>query len=305
MKKAVKIVSACATLLLAAGLGAMVYSQKSVEDSVPTVSVIDIPQTAAVTEAPTTIPVYDDYTPSEMGVTEKAKMLLKQNKDIAGWIKIDNTYVDYPVFKDPGEIPEGVPYYGGQAYVANDFYLHHNMKRDYEFAGELFMDYRDNFGGVESAQSENIVIYGHNMLNLTMFGSLRNYYGDYKFIDKAQFIELSSNYKDYDYVIFACSVTGGSWYEDFTYWNMEELDDKKTFDYYVENVRQKQLFETDVDVEYGDKLLTLSTCYSDIGNRRFIIVARRLRDGETAGDMSTIQRTKDDKPKETDKDTDS
>ena len=48
-----------------------------------------------------------------------------------------------------------------------------------------------------------------------------------------------------------------------------------------------------IDVKYGDKLLTLSTCYSDEDNSRFIIVARRLRPGEVAGDMSTIERTEE------------
>lgn len=51
------------------------------------------------------------------------------------------------------------------------------------------------------------------------------------------------------------------------------------------------MLDTGIDVQYGDKLLTLSTCYANEDNSRFIVVARRLRDGEVAGDLSTIQRT--------------
>ena len=51
------------------------------------------------------------------------------------------------------------------------------------------------------------------------------------------------------------------------------------------------MLDTGIDVQYGDKLLTLSTCYANEDNSRFIVVARRLRDGEVVGDLSTIQRT--------------
>lgn len=296
MSKTAKIILTCAVFLIAVGLGIILFVlNKPEEQDMPVSTVPTTATTTITTEAttePTTVPSYD-YVPSENGMTEKAKVLLKQNKDIAGWIKIEDTNVDYPFFKDPGEIPEGVSYYGGEAYGVNDFYLHHDSNRNYEFAGSLFMDYRDDFGGVEDLQSENIVIYGHNMANNTMFGSIRRYRQDYSFFEKSPFIQISSNYKDYDYVICGCIITSGNWYADFTYWNLEELDTKEDFDYYMDNVRAKQLFDTGVDVEYGDKLLTLSTCYANEDNSRFLVVARRLRKGESAEDLSTIERTEE------------
>jgi hypothetical protein len=249
------------------------------------------PVTVASTE-PTTLPTYD-YVPSEKGMTEKAKMLLKQNKDIVGWIKIDQTKVDYPIVKDPGEIPEGVAYYGGEEYEVNSYYLEHGVDRQLHREGAMFMDFRDNFGSVEDEQSENIVIYGHNMANNTMLGSIRRYRQDYEFFKAAPFIELSSNYRDYDYVICCCAITSGHTYTDFGYWDMEELDDEETFNKYINLARGRQLFDTGVDVKYGDKLLTLSTCYADEDNSRFIIIARRLRDGEKSGSLDTIERTEE------------
>ena len=74
---------------------------------------------------------------------------------------------------------------------------------------------------------------------------------------------------------------------------MEELDDEEIFNEYIDLARGRQLFDTGVDVKYGDKLLTLSTCYADEDNSRFIIIARRLRDGEKAGDLSTVERTEE------------
>lgn len=295
MSKTAKIISACTALLLAVGLGILAYINRPQEQEIPTVSETTAPPVATmevITTEPVALPVYD-YIPSETGMTEQAKMLLRENKDIAGWLKIEGTNVDYPFLKDPGEIPEGVAYYGGTAFDANDYYLHRDLDGSYKFEGSLFMDYRNNFAGIEEEQSENIIIYGHNMANNTMFGSIRRYRQDPNYYEKYPFIEISSNYKDYDYVICACMITGGNWYSDFLYWNMGELDTEEDFNYYMDSVREKQLFDTGIDVKYGDKLLTLSTCYADEDNSRFCIIARRLRDGESAEDLSTVERTEE------------
>jgi hypothetical protein len=74
---------------------------------------------------------------------------------------------------------------------------------------------------------------------------------------------------------------------------MEELDDEATFNEYMDKARSRQLFDTGVDVKYGDKLLTMSTCYADEDNSRFIVIARRLRDGESADDLATVKRTEE------------
>ena len=290
VKSKVRLIAACGALAAAAGLSMAAFfgcSDKKEDNIVGKAE----PVTEMTTE-PTTLPTYD-YVPSEKGMTERAKMLIKQNKDIVAWIKIDQTKVDYPVVRDPGEIPAGLPYYGGEEYEVNSYYLEHGVDRELHREGALFMDFRDDFGSVEENQSENIVIYGHNMANNTMFGSIRRYRQDYDFFEAAPFIELSSNYRDYDYVICCCCITSGHTYTDFGYWDMEELDDEETFNEYINLARGRQLFDTGVDVKYGDKLLTLSTCYADEDNSRFIIIARRLRDGEKSGSLDTIERTEE------------
>lgn len=292
MNKTAKIISACGAFVLVVGLGVFAYISIPKEQDIPVASIATAaPTTVPPTEPPTTepviLPVYD-YVPSEEGMTGQAKALLKQNKDMIGWLKIEGTNVDYPVLKDPGEIPAGIAYYGGNAYAANEYYLHSDIDGSYKFAGSLYTDYRNNFGGIEDEQSENIIIYGHNMANNTMFGSIRRYRQDPSYFNKYPFIQFSSNYKEYDYVIVTCLITGGNWYSDFIYWDMEELDTEADFNYYMDCVREKQLVDTGIDVEYGDKLLTLSTCYADEDNSRFLIIARRLRDDETT-DLATIK----------------
>jgi len=304
MNKPAKIVSACAACGIAVALGAYVYKLNSGENDVPTFSsVVESTVPPAATEEPVTEPEPElpanwaegmKYVPSNTGMTDRAKQLLKLNPDIIGWIKIDNTICDYPVVIDPGEVEEGSPFYGPEAYIPDSYYLDHDLDRSYKRSGTLFLDYRDVFGSNEEEQSENLVIYGHNMADNTMFGSIRRYRQDYDFYDVSPFIELSSNYRDYEYVIFAFLITSGSYdATDFHYWNMEELDTKEDFDFFVDRCKSWAMLDTGVDVQYGDKLLTLSTCYADEDNSRFLVVARRLRDGEVPGDMSTIVHTEE------------
>ncbi len=290
MDKKAKTIAACAGALVLIGAGVITYTVTRKDNEEPVSQSV-----AEVTEAPTeapTVPLYD-YVPSEEGMTERAKMLLKKNKDVVGWIRIPNTDVDYPFVRDPGAIPAGKDYYGGEAYEENSYYLDHDLDGSFLRCGTLFMDWRDRFGADEDDQSENIIIYGHNMANNTMFGSLRRYRQDFDFYEQAPFVQLSSNYRDYDYVICGFLITSGNWYSDFLYWNMEELDNEKEFKEFMDTVHARQMYDTGVDVKYGDKLVTLSTCYADEDNSRFIIVARRLRDGEVAGDLNSIERTEE------------
>lgn len=301
MREYGKIIISGAAFLIAAGLGATACanSKRDKENPTPPTEAI---QTTEATTVPATMPIYDSYVPSPDGVAEKSELMLKKNKNYAGWIRINNTPVDYPFLKDPGEIQEGQPYYDNEFHNPNSFYLHKNFERDYEFAGSLFMDYRNNFGASEDMQSDNILIYGHNMMNLTMFGSFRNYYNNPTFWESAAFIELSSLYADYDYVVCGNAITSGYKESDFVYWDMEEFEDEEDFDFFIGKLKEKQAFDSGVDVDYGDKLLTMSTCYgASETNMRFILVARRLRDGEVAGDMSTIERSDEYKEKQKEK----
>lgn len=294
MNKIAKIITACATCAAAAGLCVYVISL-SKDNGVPTFSNVEETEQVTVETGPV-LPerladVYD-YIPSPTGMTEKAKLLLKQNKDYIGWISIDGTKVDNPIVLDPGQINPGEGY-GDESYEPNFYYLDHDFYGDPYRAGTLFMDYRNVFGSSENDQSENLIIYGHNMANNEMFGSLRKYRQDYSFYDESPFVELSSNYEDYQYIIFGLTITSGNWYSDFRYWDMEELDTEEEFNYYVDTIKSGSMVDTGVDVKYGDKLLTLSTCYVDADNSRFLVVARRLRDNEIPYDVSSIDRTEE------------
>lgn len=228
---------------------------------------------APVTEPPTepTLPDIENFSEPKKGLTELAKVLLEQNKDTVGYIRINDTHIDYPVV---------------QCKEDNDYYLHKGFDGEYNFAGVIYMDYRNIFEANEEKQSENIVVYGHNMLNDTMFADLHNYRTDEEFYAKNPIIEFSSNYEDYQYVIFSYFTTYGdygksAYGDEFAYWDMEELDTKEDFDDYVSVCKERAIKDTGIDVQYGDKLLTLQTCHLDEDNSRMLVVARRLRPNET------------------------
>lgn len=243
--------------LFAAGCG------ERIDQTASTVG-ITTPTTETPTEAPTAAPE----------LTERAKKLLAQNPDTVGYITIDGTQVDNPVVQT----------------VDDEYYLDHGFDGQEFRAGTVFMDCTDVFGADPETWSENIILYGHNMADNTMFGSLRRYRQDPSYYKESPFITFSSNYADYTYVMFGLIITGGDADSDFLYWNMEELDDKATFDSYVNSVESKNMIDNPIDVQFGDDILTLSTCYSDEDNSRFLIVARRLREGEdTASLLATIQ----------------
>ena len=299
MSRPKKIIAACAACAAAVGLGVFTVIINRSDKEVPTYSSVEEPTQAAVQEKGDPLPdnwsqLYE-YVPSPSGITPRAQALLHVNKDIIGWITIDGTPIDYPFVLDPGEVTQDsddFAYYGYQEYIPDEYYLDHDLDGSYLRCGTLYADYREVFAGTDKDHSENMVIFGHNMANNSMFGSLRRYRQDSSFYETAPFIKLSSNYRDYDYVIFAYLITSGSYNAtEFRYWNMEELDTQEEFDFYLDCCHQAQMLDTGIDVNSSDKLLTLSTCYADEDNSRFLVVARRLRDGEVAGDLSSIQRT--------------
>ena len=195
-----------------------------------------------------------------------SKSMRQYNSDSVGWIKIEGTKVDNPLVQCED----------------NAFYLDTGFNHKPYRAGTVFMDYRNLFGFGQENWSDNIILYGHNMANNEMFGSLRRYRQDLTYYQTHQFIDLYSNFEHATYVICALPITYGGADADWRYWDMEEFKDEEQFNTYMKYAKDQSVTKIDVDVKYGDKLLTLSTCYSDADNSRFLVIARKLRDGETA-----------------------
>lgn len=235
--------------------------------------------------------IYDIYTPEyipeveeiEENTPEKyyeklvsAQKLLDINPEIIGFMTIP-TVNGEPIVKLPVM----------QA-ADNSKYLNINAKGNESRAGALFLDYRNNFDRVENhhlavKNSDNLVVYGHNMADESMFGALKYYYRNYDYYDNHPIIYFSSNYENYAYKIFAFFMLDA---EDntetkFNCWNKFDFENEEDFYNFVNEAKRRTIRTNNIDVEYGDQLLTLSTCNTLLGDRgRLILLARKVRAGE-------------------------
>ena len=222
------------------------------------------------TEPPTdtTEDVYEVYS-----LLPEAEYLLSMNPDTVGYIQIPETEIYYPVVQRRDD--------------ENQYYLTRNFFGDTAKAGSIFLDYRNKFDYVEDGRkiyenSQNLIIYGHNMHDYSMFGSLKYYINNVHYYDEHPIVELNSNYRYYQYKIFGMIIVDVDDETDtrFDYWNKLNFDDEKDFYDYVNEIKRRSVRLTDVDVKYGDQLLTLSTCNSTFSEGRLAVFARLVRPGE-------------------------
>lgn len=180
----------------------------------------------------------------------------------------------------------------------NDYYLRHNVRGTWVRSGSLFADYRNKITPEET--SGNIVIYGHNMTQadptIDHFGILCKYFNydknqadksDITFYKQHPTLTFSTLYDTNEYKIFGAimvnteTVAG----DVFRYHNIHNFANKSEFDEFVAGILDRSCFiNPDVDLRYGDELLTLSTCifgYGDAARSRFVVFARKTRDGES------------------------
>ncbi len=226
------------------------------------------------TEPPTEDTSYEYY-----GMMASAKNLIEINPDVAGWISIPDTKISYPLMqrKHPDE-GETEP---------NDYYLTRNIRKEETRAGSIFLDYRANFDYVvdhrlQAPNTQNLVVYGHNMRDYSMFGSLKEYVNTAGYYEAHPIVELNSNYRKYVYKIFAMIIVDidDETETKFDYWNKLDFADEADFYNYVNELKRRTIRTTEVDVKYGDSLLALSTCNGTFEEGRLVIYARLVREGE-------------------------
>lgn len=185
------------------------------------------------------------------------KALYAENPDTIGWLRIDGTGIDNVVMYAPDEI---------------DKYLHTDFYGKYSYRGCLFVDeYCDILS------SDNLIIYGHNMKDYSMFGSLM-YYVSEDFYRQHKLISFDTIYEKQTYEIVAAIKTElvpeGS--DGFKYYEYTGSGDEASFSEYVKFIEENKLYDTDAELSPGDKILTLSTCAYHSEDGRFIVVARKI-----------------------------
>ena len=185
-----------------------------------------------------------------------------ENADLVGWLEIDGTEINYPVLQSDSE-------------EDSQFYLTHSFAKKKDKNGSLFMDYRNDFVDRDT----NIIIYGHNMKNGAMFGSLKKYL-DKDYLEKHAKIRFDTIYERGFYKVIGAFLSEVSYQDEYTfrYYNFLNANNKSEFEAFAVNVMQLDaLKQGTLDAKYGDQLLTLSTCSSYTDEGRMFIIAKRIK----------------------------
>ncbi|MFG6330092.1 MAG: class B sortase [Lachnospiraceae bacterium] len=202
---------------------------------------------------------YNDTDIPLSDILPEYRKIYKTNSDLAGWIVIDGTDINYPVV---------------QSKVYQEFYLDHNFDGEEDNAGSVFADARNDL----MLPDDNIIIYGHNMKDGSMFGTLQ-YYLDKDYYNKHNMLSFDTLHKHGTYKIAVVGLSKISEESDgtFKYYDFINADSKKAFKKYVENIKKLEAYDTGISLEYGDKLVTLSTCNSVEKDGRLFIVAKEVK----------------------------
>lgn len=185
---------------------------------------------------------------------EKYRALFDQNSDFVGWISIDDTNINYPVMWTPNN---------------PNYYLKHSFEKEYSDYGVPYIDE----DCVMMGESNNYVIYGHHMKNETMFHDLCNY-ASKDFYDEHPIIKFDTLFGFGEYQIVAVFRFDTN-NDTFRYNQFTDMDEEH-FKNFMNSVHLRQLYDTGVDAEYGDHLITLSTCEYTYTNGRFVVVAKKV-----------------------------
>ncbi len=175
--------------------------------------------------------------------------LISMNSECFGWISIAGTNINYPVMHTPSNPQK---------------YLNKNFYGEYSYSGTPFLDSRC------SADSTNLIIYGHHMNNGTMFADLCNY-TDYSYFTEHPTVVLETKDGAFAYSVFSVMKvkSDDDWYKFLT----TDLD--KTYEKWVSYAKTKSLYNTKITPVYGQQILTLSTCYGYNQDDRILVLAVR------------------------------
>ena len=184
--------------------------------------------------------------------------LYLQNNDMVGWIKIEDTKINYPVMQSKDN---------------PNFYLKHGFDKAYTDYGCPYI--QENCDA--DIPSDNLIIYGHNMKDSSMFSGLMNY-TDKSFWESHKTISFDTLTEKCDYEIIAAfkTVVYTDSPESFKYYQFINADTGDEFNAYITKCKELALYDTGVTAEYGDKLITLSTCEYSRNNGRMVVVAKKI-----------------------------
>lgn len=200
------------------------------------------------------VEVIDTNTGTHAWVLPEYAELFAMNPDMVGWIVIEDTTVNYPVMQTPDR---------------TDYYLYRDFYKKDSKHGCIYAREQCDVN-----TSDNVVIYGHRMKDGSMFNNLLHY-GKFDYYESHKYIQFDTLTERHTYEILAVFKTVAT-ERGFDYHLFNDAADAADFDEFVAECKALSLYDTGVDAQYGDKLITLSTCEYSQDNGRMVIVAKRI-----------------------------
>ena len=189
----------------------------------------------------------------------KVQKLQEENSDIVGWLEIEGTSINYPVLQG----------------TDNEYYMTHNYKKQKSKNGSIFLTKDYDW----SIPSSNLLIYGHNLNNGTMFQELLKYEKE-EFYKEHPIIRFTTNKEDAEYEIisaFKSRVYYKTEKNVFRYYFFVNAKTEAKYNEFVQNAKKASLYDIDKTAKFGDQLITLSTCSYHVEDGRFAVVGRKTR----------------------------
>lgn len=177
--------------------------------------------------------------------------LKEKNSDTVGWINVNNTNINYPFVQTKD----------------NSYYLNHSFDKKYNEAGWVFLDYRNN----KEINNKNTILYAHSRLDKTMFGSLSKVLKSSWYNNKDNhIIRLSTDTENTLWQIFSVyKIPEENYYITTNFNNNEE------YNKFLNTIKQRSIHNFNTNLDTNDKILTLSTCYSD--TERTVVHAKLIK----------------------------
>ena len=177
--------------------------------------------------------------------------LVKINPEYKFWVEVENTNINYPVVQTSN----------------NSFYLKKDFNKKYSNSGTIFMDTANDF-----ENDSNVVLYGHNMNNKTMFNNValfkkKNFFNQNNKIK----IKHTEDGKEYTYEVFSAYYTDNS----FDY-NTVKFNEHYTFMDFVKDIKAKSMYKKNIDINENDKIITLSTCSYEFKGAKTTVHAKLI-----------------------------
>lgn len=206
----------------------------------------------------------------ENGMLAEYSSLYRSNKDMIGWLKIEDTQIDYPVMQTPEN---------------EEYYMYLNFEKEENRNGSLIMD-TDSVVGVGTreddylngtAPSTNLIIHGHAMSDGAMFGDLPQY-AEESYGKEHSVICFDSLYEKRQYQVMAVfySRVYTTDEDTFKFYQFFQADTPAEFGNWYRNVKRLSLYDTGVKAELGDEFITLTCCSYHVDEGRFVVIGKRI-----------------------------